>query len=87
MSKSASLGVIHRPQSNQGQGPRIVAGGHKNLLDGVESECRQIVEAKYADEWNEATLFRRWRLRRIINEEVAVLVAERMTPVTEKAVF
>jgi hypothetical protein len=60
----------------------FVAGGFGNLLSGVESEARRIIEEKYADEWNASGLLHRWRLQRKMDREIAELVAETMPEVS-----
>lgn len=65
----------------------IVANGRLNLFEAVESQARQIVEAKYAEEWSSAGLIRRWRLRRMMNLEIRVLAAKLMPEVSPEALF
>jgi hypothetical protein len=75
--------------SGDGDGLRssIVANGRSNLVAAFESQARQIVEAKYAEEWSSAGLIRRWRLRRIMNLEIRVLAARLMPEVSPDALF
>ncbi len=68
-------------------GSGIVANGYSKLVAGVGSEARGIIEAKYADEWNAASLARRWKLQRIINAEIAELAAKLMPNVSPEAPF
>lgn len=65
----------------------FVSGGYGNLMSGVESEARQIIEEKYADEWNASGLLHRWRLQRKMDREIAELVVEMMPEVSPKALF
>lgn len=70
-----------------GCGSGIVANGYSNLVSGVESEARRTVEAKYADEWNAASLVRRWKLQRMMNHEIEELAAKLMPKVSPDAMF
>ncbi len=65
----------------------IVANGYSNVAAGVDSDARRLVEAKYADEWNAASLARRWKLQRRMDAEIAELAAKRMPNVSPEALF
>jgi hypothetical protein len=70
-----------------GYGTGFVANGYSNLIAGVGSEARRIVEAKYADEWNAAGWVGRWKLRRVMNAEIKELAADLMPDVSSDALF
>lgn len=70
-----------------GHGTGFVANGYSNLMAGVDSEARRIVEAKYADEWNTACLVRRWKLQRVMNTEIKELTGNLMPDVSSEAMF
>uniref|UniRef100_UPI00193F2EBF hypothetical protein n=1 Tax=Roseiconus lacunae TaxID=2605694 RepID=UPI00193F2EBF len=65
----------------------FVADGYERLISAVESDARQIVEAKYADEWNASGLLRRWNLQRKMDAEISAMVAEMMPDVSPDALF
>ncbi len=65
----------------------IVANGYSNVAAGVDSDARRLVEAKYADEWNAASLVRRWKLQRLMDAEIAELAAKLMPNVSPEALF
>lgn len=65
----------------------IVANGYSNVAAGVDSEARRLVEAKYADQWNAASLARRWKLRRLIDAEITELAAKLMPNVSPESLF
>jgi hypothetical protein len=65
----------------------IVANGYSNLVSVVEAEARQIIEAKYAEEWNAASLLRRLKLQRMMNAEIKELAAKLMPNVSPDALF
>ena len=68
-------------------GSGIVIDGYSNLVAGVCTEARQVVEEKYADEWRAANLYRRWKLRRIMDAEIKELAAKLMPNVSREALF
>jgi hypothetical protein len=74
-------------RNRDGLSSSIVANGRSNLVEAVESRARQLVEAKYAEEWNSAGLIRRWILRRTMNSEIRVLAARLMPEVSPEALF
>jgi hypothetical protein len=65
----------------------IVVNGYSNLVSGVEAEAREIIEAKYADEWNSAGLLRRLKLQLMMNAEIKELAAKLMPNVSPDALF
>lgn len=74
-------------RKSAGRSSSIVKNGYSNLVSGVESEARQTIEAKYADEWNSAGLIRRLKLQRIMNAEIEELAANLMPKVSPDAIF
>lgn len=66
---------------------RIVAGGGHNLRVGTEAKAREIVVARYADQWLGASWIQRWKLRRSIEIETKTLNAEMLAEVSDRAVF
>ncbi|QEG02110.1 hypothetical protein Mal15_61930 [Stieleria maiorica] len=48
----------------------FVSDGYERAIAGIEAEVRPEIEARYADEWNAAGIFRRRVLRRQIEKEV-----------------
>jgi hypothetical protein len=65
----------------------IVVNGYSNLVSGVDAEARQIIEAKYAEEWNSAGFLRRLKLQRVMNAEIKELAAKLMPKVSPDALF
>jgi hypothetical protein len=65
----------------------FVADGYDRLVDGLESKAREIVESKYAEEWNASGIVRRWVLQRQLDAEIAAIVAETMPDVSPDAMF
>ena len=65
----------------------FVADGYDRLVDGVESEARRIVEAKYSAQWNSSGIFARWRLQRKMKAEIADLADKMMPDVSSEAQF
>ena len=65
----------------------FIVGGYANLVKGYDSEQRRIVEDKYAAEWNASGLLRRFFLQRKMNREIAKLVADEMSNVSQEALF
>jgi len=68
-------------------GSAIVHGGYRNLSKGVRDEARREVEARYAEEWNEAGWIRRWQLRKQMDREIEVIAAMNMPDVSEQTMF
>ncbi|GAA5504873.1 hypothetical protein Rcae01_00312 [Novipirellula caenicola] len=72
---------------NNDQKSCFVADGHDRLIAAVKADARIAVETKYADEWNVSGMLRRWILRRKMDAEISLLVAERMPDVSPETLF
>ena len=65
----------------------IVANGRGRLVSGFEAEVRGVVEADYAEQWNRSGLWRRWKLQRLIDAEVAERVSRSLERVSKEACY
>lgn len=80
--------TLHRKSEQQEtESSGFVVDGDERLHAGVAEEARRIIEKKYADEWKSSGIFRRWKLQRIMNIEIAALVTEMKPDVSQDALF
>ncbi|HBJ37185.1 MAG TPA: hypothetical protein DDZ51_21010 [Planctomycetaceae bacterium] len=74
-----------------GSASGFVAGGFNHVLRGLENEIRPTIESQYESEIESeiesASFVREWFLRRKIEKEVRLAVAERAKIVSDGALF
>ena len=86
VSRHVRCRFLHRHAKKE-NGAGFVVDGYKRALAAIEKEIRPVVERKYADEWTSARFIRRWRLRRKIEREIAVIVSKRSARISSDAIF
>lgn len=65
----------------------FVEDGYARAIEGMETEIRATVEAKYASQLEQCGFFQRSRLRSEIEKEITGLVAERARSISPEALF
>ena len=65
----------------------FVVDGYNRALAGIEAAIRPKVEEKYADEWRMSGLIKRWILRRRIEREILVQVAQASEHISQDSLF
>lgn len=65
----------------------FVKDGYQRALAGFKAAIRPKVEEKYAQHWQDSGLIKRWILRRRIEREISVQVAQASEHISRNSLF
>ena len=65
----------------------FVADGYQRALAGIEATIRPKVEEKYAEDWRNSGLIKRWILGRRIEREISEHVAQASEHISPDSLF
>ena len=65
----------------------FVEDGYQRALAGFKAAIRPKVEEKYAQDWQDSGLIKRWILRRRIEREISVQVAQASEYISPNSLF
>ena len=74
-------GAQHKPTSS------FVEDGYSRALKSINDAIREEVEQEYADAWNTAGLWKRWKLHREMESEISRRVAKQADQISPYSLF